>query len=289
MEAPPSEASSVGFANLVDKTIQTDILHLEENIDQHESKLIKDLIFDSISLQYYDDDISQYSETAVKEAISSELTSLHTKDLFDPVNSSDLSSEELKKVNKNKWVINNRPSQQGPSLKARFVAKGCSQTINNQTINNPAVETFAATPSPTSLRTLLLKSILRQWDVISLDISVAFTNAPIQETIYVQPPPELYHDQPHLLWRLKKAFYGLRSSPKLWADHLHGILKSPAINLKQLKVDRCVYIGDRVAILVYVDDILVIGEASSCQNLISKINDICELKHVSKLGVHQAL
>ena len=49
------------------------------------------------------------------------------------------------------------------------------------------------------------------------------------------------------------------------------------------------YIGDQVAILVYVDDILVIGEPSSCQNLISKINDIFELKHVSKLGVHQDL
>ena len=88
---------------------------------------------------------------------------------------------------------------------------------------------------------------------------------------------------------MKKALYALRSSPKLWADHLHGILTSPAINLKQLKADRCVYIGDKVAILVYVDDILVIGEASSCQDLISKINDIFELKHVSKLGVHQDL
>ena len=200
LEAPPSAASAVGFANIVDKTIRTDILHLEENIDQDESSLIKDLIFDSISLQYYDDDISKYSETAVKEAISSELTSLHNKDLFDAVNSSDLIPEELKKVIKIKWVINSRPGQQGSSLKARFVAKGFSQTINN-----PAVVTFAATPSPASLGTLLLKSILRQWDVISLDISAAFINAPVQETIYVQAPPELYHDQPHLLWRLKKA------------------------------------------------------------------------------------
>ena len=140
--------------------------------------LIKDLIFDSISLQHYDDDISQYSEAAVKEAISSELSSLHNKDLFDAVSSSGLTAEELKKVIKTKWVINSRPGQQDSSLKARFVAKGFSQTIIN-----PAVETFAATQSPTSLRTLLLKSILRQWDVISLDISAAFINAPIQETI----------------------------------------------------------------------------------------------------------
>ena len=109
------------------------------------------------------------------------------------------------------------------------------------------------------------------------------------ETTHVQPPPELYYDQPHLLWRLKKALYGLRSSPKLWADHLHGILTSPAINLQQLKVDRCVYIGNQVAILVYVDDMLVIGESSSCEDLIGKINGIVELKHVSKLGIHQDL
>ena len=49
------------------------------------------------------------------------------------------------------------------------------------------------------------------------------------------------------------------------------------------------YIGDRVAILVYVDDILVIGEASSCQDLITKISNTFELKHVTKLGLHPDL
>ena len=100
----------VGFASL-----------LAENIDQEEPKLIKDLIFDSISLQHYDDDISQYSETAVKEAISSELSSLRGRGLFDAISSSDLTPEELKKVIKTKWVINSRAGQQGSSLKARFL------------------------------------------------------------------------------------------------------------------------------------------------------------------------
>ena len=90
LEPPPSSASVEGFANLADLTLQSDILHLAENTDQEEPKLIKDLIFDSISLQQYDDDISQYSETAVKEAISSELSSLHSKNLFDDISSSDL-------------------------------------------------------------------------------------------------------------------------------------------------------------------------------------------------------
>ena len=56
------------------------------------------------------------------------------------------------------------------------------------------METFAATPSSTSLRTLLLHAVLRQYQVTSRDISPALFNTPIEEDVYVQPPPEVYID-----------------------------------------------------------------------------------------------
>ena len=56
----------------------------------------------------------------------------------------------------------------GP-LKARFVAKGYSQYISDH-----IKETFAATPSSTSLTTLLLHAVLHQYQVTSCDISSAF-------------------------------------------------------------------------------------------------------------------
>ena len=156
LEAPPSEASWVGFDNLVDLTLQIDVFCLVENVGLNKAKTIKDLTFDSIILQQYDDAVSQYSETAVKEAISAELASLYNKDLVDAIRS-ELTPQQLKKVIETKWVTNSRPGQQGSSLEACFVAKAFSQKISNR-----AVETLAATSSPTSLRTSQLTSIIRQ-------------------------------------------------------------------------------------------------------------------------------
>ena len=90
LEAPPSEAPSVGFANLVNVAVQIDILNLVENVDSDEDKTIKDLIFERIILQQYDDPISQYS----KKAITSHLNrlSLHpyTTKILDQVGCSQL-------------------------------------------------------------------------------------------------------------------------------------------------------------------------------------------------------
>ena len=94
-------------------------------------------IFDVIALQQYDDDISQYSETAVKEAIAAELASLRNKDLFDAISASKLTPEQLKKVIKTKWIINSGPRLPRPSMMACFIAKTFSHNISN-----PTVETF---------------------------------------------------------------------------------------------------------------------------------------------------
>ena len=89
------------------------------------------------------------------------------------------------------------------------------------------VDCYAATPSTTSLKTLLLLGILQGHQTTCLDISTAFINTPLPETeeIYVQPPQEWYYDSPTTLWRLKKAMYGLRTSPKLWQLHLGRVLQ----------------------------------------------------------------
>ena len=128
---------------------------------------------------------------------------------------------------KTRWVIGPRTSSTsvddidittGP-LKARFVAKGYSQYISDH-IKEP----FAATPSSTSLRTLLLHAVLHQYQVTSCDISSAFLNTPIEEDIYVQPPPEVYQHRPRVIWKLHRALYGLRTYPKMWQEHLHSTL-----------------------------------------------------------------
>ena len=43
--------------------------------------------------------------------------------------------------------------------------------------------------------------------------------------LVMRPPHEFYDEENrHLMWRLNKAIYGLRSSPKQWQDHIAHIL-----------------------------------------------------------------
>ena len=112
----------MSFAVLVDITVQTDILHLADNVDFDEAQAARPSrtshLQEIISLQY-DDDIKQFSETAIREAIAADLESLRNTSLMQPA---DLSSHQKgsKKAIKTNWAINSRPGAQGPSLKVHF-------------------------------------------------------------------------------------------------------------------------------------------------------------------------
>ena len=143
------------------------------------------------------------------------------------------------------------------------------------------MERYAATPSSTSLKTLLLLGILQGHQTTCLDISTAFINTPLPPTeeIYVQPPAEWYYNSPTTLWRLKKAMYGLRTSPKLWQQHLGEVLRQQ--NLRQCKADRCLWTTPGLGVLIYVDDLLLLGETTRIQQFIATLKATFTLKHVT--------
>ena len=92
----------------------------------------------------------------------------------------------------------------------------------------------------------------------------------------MRPPPEFYDDNnKHIMWKLNKAIYGLRSSPKQWQDHIAEVLT--ARELTRLKTDSNVYRNKSgtAYIMVYVDDLLFIGEQKEIDILFDKI-----MKHV---------
>jgi hypothetical protein len=61
------------------------------------------------------------------------------------------------------------------------------------------------------------------------------------------------------VWKLKRALYGLRESPALWFNKIKGDLL--AAGYIQSSFDFCLFFSpkDGTALLVYVDDILIIG------------------------------
>ena len=101
------------------------------------------------------------------------------------------------------------------------------------------------------------------------DVSTAVLHAPIakihdgkQRDVYLWPPKELCPQQDKI-WRLKKAMYGLRSSPKAWQDYLAEVLQR--LSFIRLKSEPNVYTNATrdCYIMVYVDDLLVLGDKTA--------------------------
>ena len=81
-----------------------------------------------------------------------------------------------------------------------------------------------------------------------MDISATFLHALITgEDIFVIPPLDFY---PHggVLWKLRRALYGLRNAPRLWQDHFKRMKSDPNLYAHNSK---------KLYVLCYVDDLMV--------------------------------
>ena len=280
--------------NCYNLTMETKVLHLAVNEDEKEKLLQQELMLDHAVLlpsYHYHDNIEQHDKQEVLTVVKKELDKLRQKGMYEECDKSTLSPEQLRRVVKTHWVVGDQPDPttttttgeaHASELRARFVAKGYSQHVDE-----PIVECYAATPSSTSLKTLLLLGVLQGHHTTCLDISTALINTPLPPTeeIYVQPPQEWYYNPPATLWRLKKAMYGLRTSPKLRQQHLGEALRQQ--QLRQCKADRCLWTTPGLGVLVYVDDLLLVGETTRIQQFISTLRATFTLKHVTTLSKEQ--
>jgi hypothetical protein len=106
---------------------------------------------------------------------------------------------------------------------------------------------------------LLTLSLKNNWTINSFDITGAFVHSPIGETIYVDPPVELF---PHLngkVLKLKKALYGTRQASRCWWKHFKNLLHKWDFDCDE--VEECLYRyrkGSSVIIIwIHVDDGIV--------------------------------
>ena len=139
-------------------------------------------------------------------------------------------------------------------------------------------------------RTLLALQMSRpNWIARLGDVSTAFLHAPIakdhdgkQRDAYLWPPKELCPQQDKI-WRLKKAMYGLRSSPKAWQDYLAEVLQK--LSFVRLKSEPNVYTNATrdCYIMVYVDDLLVLGDKTTVDSTFEAIQKQVLLKHIGYL------
>ncbi|CAI7907240.1 unnamed protein product, partial [Closterium sp. NIES-54] len=84
------------------------------------------------------------------------------------------------------WIFKvKRPSGSPPAFKARYVARGLNQRQGAEYFQN-----FSPTPKMTTLRVLLFGAAQRDYELHSLDFSIAFLQGSLHEEIWLRRPPD---------------------------------------------------------------------------------------------------
>ena len=99
------------------------------------------------------------------------------------------------------------------------------------------------------------------------------------------PPTEFHNSEDHIVWKLNKAIYGLRSSPKAWQNHLAETLQQ--LGMQRLTSEPNVFrtATGNAFILVYVDDRLFLGEPAVVNKLLADIQQQLLLRPTGDLTV----
>ena len=148
-------------------------------------------------------------------------------------------------------------------LKARFCVRG-----DKQLEGVDFFETFAPVVSWTTVRLMLILSLVLSLATRQVDYTAAFLHAPIDEDpdlesmsleerkrtgVFVEMPRGFA--EPGKVLKLKKSLYGLKQAPRNFFQHLKGKLEK--IGFVSSEADPCLFISEKVICIVYVDDTLL--------------------------------
>jgi hypothetical protein len=191
-------------------------------------------------------------------AMDQELETLESMKVWDVVK-----REPWMNVLPSTWALRIKRNPDGSvrKYKARFCARG-----DRQIAGVDFFETFAPVVNWTTVRLLMIIASILDLKLAQVDYTAAFVHAPIDRDpnwdnltpeeqrrsgVYVEMPRG--YGKPGQVYKLKKSLYGLKQSPRNFFNYSAAQLE--AVGLKsQTDVDPCLFIGDGILCVVYVDD-----------------------------------
>ena len=161
-----------------------------------------------------------------------------------------------------------------------MVARGCSQIQGVDYF-----DTFAPTPSTSSIRLLVCVALERDLDLYHFDAEQAFVQSELDADVYMRMPRGC-GDMSGKTVLLNKSLYGLKQAARSWHSLLVATLRS--IGFEQHPSEPCVLrLLDpksktvKIMLAVHVDDMIVAGSKLSCEWL---RNVLSEKFPVNNLG-----
>ena len=190
-----------------------------------------------------------YAE-GLMEACAKEVRMLTDKSTFTVV---DKPRDVSKQVLPLRWVFAYKFDQDGylVKLKARICVRGDLETIS-------AEEKRAATLAARTARMIFALVAAFNLDLRQRDAVGAFLNSKLPKEIYTWMPEGFA--QLGKCWRLNRALYGLRISPKLWQQEASRVLEK--LGLQAVPEDPCVFVKRGIIVFFYVDDVLIASHPS---------------------------
>lgn len=203
-----------------------------------------------------------FDQEKLKQGMMKEMAPMVNQGMFEEITPDQATEEEKRNIIGTKWVHRNK----GGEVRSCVVGLGYDEGIKDSD------DVYASTPLFAILRVVLCIALARSWSIRVGDIRTAFLHALLGATtnILLKPPTEFYTNR-NIYWRLKKAMYGLRSSPKAWQDHLASIMRE--LGHIRLTSEPNVYKHpeEKAYIMVFVDDLLFGGETEEINNIFNMI------------------
>ncbi|KAE8733468.1 hypothetical protein F3Y22_tig00001120pilonHSYRG00022 [Hibiscus syriacus] len=184
-----------------------------------------------------------------------------------------------------KWVYRVKYNADGSidRCKARLVTKGFTQVEGID-----YMDTFSPVAKMTSFRVMLSLAATRNWHLLQLDVNNAFLNGVLDEEVYMKLPlgykSELKGS--NMVCRLHKSIYGLKQASRQWFTVFSNVVIQ--LGFQQSPFEHSLFTrgcGNKfIALLVYVDDIVLVGEdLQALHNIQSLLQQHFKLKELGPL------
>ena len=125
-----------------------------------------------------------------------------------------------RKALRGKWVYKTKRGPAGEIIryKARWVVRGFEQ---REGIDYN--ETFASVVKPIRYKAIFAIAAANDWEIYQMDVKITYLYGRVDEEIYVEQPTGL-DDGSTRVCKLKKAFYGLKQSSRIWYETITTFL-----------------------------------------------------------------